>query len=501
MTTTQPTKNGIRKRKRKSKPLWKILGILNALCLVVFVLRMAIYIPSLDEWFYRWQFDANDTYNVVSMEQEHLMDVTRHMIAYMRGIEPDLQIMTIVDGQPRYFFSDIEIRHMVDVYELFAAGNVIVMVAGVIFALTCLYFVFGGPRRRRALFRCWRWGAVAVLGLAILLVAAIAINWHQAFVIFHEILFDNDYWILDPNIDLLINIVPYEFFITLSIVIGAFFVAGLGIIFTAGAILLRGTRWRRTLLLIAAIITPLLVFGIFWPVLRVVLFILLGLLALLLLAILLALFTKIRYEANVKKAADAKLEYSVRVRALWGIFKKAIKNEEVRMKNDLVVSSEGVKASDVAVPAVEVGSGKKASVKAVEASVDDEVEEKTSFIDTLREMGYDTICAIIGHTIVLLKRIFRVFYPKKIVIVGRYGAEEPDTTGMVLGAIGMVAGALGIHANIEGDFEKETLEIDAHISGYLRLWALLVPLARYIFKPEIRPIVFGFLRKKPGSTP
>ena len=496
-----------RRRKRKTHPLWAVLGTINALCLVVFVLRMAIYIPSLDEWFYRWQFAANDTYNVVNMEPEHLMDVTRHMIAYMRGDVPDLQIMTTVGGQPRYFFSDIEIRHMVDVYELFAAGNIIVYTAAIIFALTSLLFVLAKRRRLRTLFRCWRWTAVAVLGFAMLLVAAIAINWHQAFVIFHEILFDNDYWILDARVDLLVNIVPYRFFITLSIVIGGFFLLGLGIIFTASAILLKRTRRRRLYLAIAAIITPLLAFGIFWAVMRITLFVLLGILGLILLLLLLALFTKIRYQANAKKAADAPLEYNVQVRLLWGLIKKRIENPHPRRgaqrapaaptaPPDIPITAPTPNAVIVAEPEIELETEPE-----TEPETESETEEKQTIIGTLRELGYDTIKAIVGHTIVLLKRVFRVFYPKKIAIKGRYGAAEPDTTGMVLAAIGMAAGTLGIFADIEGDFENETLEIDAHISGYLRLWALLVPLARYIFKPEIKPIVFGFLFKKSDKKP
>jgi len=508
MTTTNSA--NIRKRRRKSQPLWTILGTINALCLVVFVLRMAIYIPSMEEWFYRWQFTANDTYNVVSMESEHLMDVTRHMIAYMRGIEPDLQIMTIVDGLPRYFFSDIEIRHMIDVYELFAVGNVIVYVAAIVFALTSLLFAFGRRRRLRTLFRCWRWTVIAALGLALLLVAAIAVNWHQAFVIFHEILFDNDYWILDASVDLLVNIVPYSFFVTLSIVIGGFFVLGLGIIFTASAILLRrksngnsngkstsngkskGVMLRRLCLVLAALLAPLLAFGIFWAVMRIVLFVALGLIGLVLLLLLLALFTKIRYEVNVKKGLDAPLEYNVRVRLLWGLVNKRVESRDERVD---------VPRNAVREVAVDAASAPVALTSALTESESDDTSEKQSFLDTLREMGFDTIMAIVGHTIVLLGAFFRVFYPKKISIKGRYGAAEPDTTGMVLAAIGMAAGMLGIYANIEGDFEKETLEIEAHIAGYLRLWALLVPLARYIFKPEIKPIVFGFLFKQSDNKP
>ena len=44
-------------------------------------------------------------------------------------------------------------------------------------------------------------------------------NFDKSFTIFHEILFDNDYWIFDPNLDPVINILPKEFFLHAGIMI------------------------------------------------------------------------------------------------------------------------------------------------------------------------------------------------------------------------------------------------------------------------------------------
>ena len=40
----------------------------------------------------------------------------------------------------------------------------------------------------------------------------ISTNFSKYFVVFHHIFFDNDLWILDPSVDMLINIVPEGFF-------------------------------------------------------------------------------------------------------------------------------------------------------------------------------------------------------------------------------------------------------------------------------------------------
>ena len=51
-----------------------------------------------------------------------------------------------------------------------------------------------------------------VIILPILVAIPMLINFDKIFVVFHEIMFDNDYWIFDPLKDPVINILPQEFF-------------------------------------------------------------------------------------------------------------------------------------------------------------------------------------------------------------------------------------------------------------------------------------------------
>ena len=214
-------------------------AVVNAIALVSLILFVGIQIPAFSMWFYRWQFGLNDTYAVVNMYPQDLHEVTRHMILYMQGRVPDLQIMTFVGGAARDFFSPIEIRHMVDVYYLFHYGFMIQYAMIALFVGSLGFFLWRGRAFVSYLFRAWQIAASATFGLLAVLVTAIAVNWHRAFIIFHEIFFDNDYWWLDPREDLLINIVPYDFFIACSVFIGAFFVGGLVLLFLGSTLLLR----------------------------------------------------------------------------------------------------------------------------------------------------------------------------------------------------------------------------------------------------------------------
>ncbi len=47
----------------------------------------------------------------------------------------------------------------------------------------------------------------------------IALNWERVFVLFHEIVFNNDYWVFNPATDPVITILPNEFFMHCAIMI------------------------------------------------------------------------------------------------------------------------------------------------------------------------------------------------------------------------------------------------------------------------------------------
>jgi len=232
---------------KNRKPFWFFCGIANALSLVALILCLGVALPAFGMWFYYWQYDVNNTYEVVNMEPEDLHEVTRHMIRYMQGKldrEDGLQIETVVGGQVRYFFSDIEIRHMVDVYDLVVIGFIVRNIAILLLVLTSVAFTFWGRNYVKYLLKSWQYVTATIFALLTTLVLIISINWHRAWHIFHEIFFDNDYWILDPRVDLLINIVPYPFFFTMSVFIGAVLAVGLITLFVVSVIFQRKlSRW------------------------------------------------------------------------------------------------------------------------------------------------------------------------------------------------------------------------------------------------------------------
>ncbi len=97
-------------------------------------------------------------------------------------------------------------RHMLDVKRIFNG----VKIAGAILLAhaVCLFSVFRG----KSVHFHWLYCAIPVIAALFLLMAFAFIDFTDLFYAFHNLLFDNDLWLLDPEEDLLIRCLPENFF-------------------------------------------------------------------------------------------------------------------------------------------------------------------------------------------------------------------------------------------------------------------------------------------------
>lgn len=179
----------------------------------------------------------------VSMTQDDLRQVFDEILCYLEGKRKDLVILTTVAGEAREAFNDREKAHMEDVSGLFEGGFQLYY-AGMIAVAAALGFVIFCRKERRATARICGKSVVIVFSVFFLLMAILAvllaIDFNYYFVIFHKIFFNNDLWLLDPRTDLMINLVPEQFFFDTAMTIGGIFL-GVSVLILGGAVWL----WRR----------------------------------------------------------------------------------------------------------------------------------------------------------------------------------------------------------------------------------------------------------------
>lgn len=196
------------------KKLHYFLGILCG-----FALMMTLFITSIEAvcyWnpgYYEKEYAKYNVLEDVQMEMDDLLEVTEEMMDYLRGDREDLHVPTIVNGEPRDFFNAREIAHMEDVQGLFLGGFAIRRVCvGVMAAVVLLLFALKADIKK-VLPKTICYGTIIFFAVTAALAALISTNFTKYFIIFHQIFFNNDLWLLDPNTDLLINIVPEPFFV------------------------------------------------------------------------------------------------------------------------------------------------------------------------------------------------------------------------------------------------------------------------------------------------
>ena len=195
------------------KLLHNVLGILCGFALMIILLITSI--EAVTYWtpgYYEKEYAKYGVLNDVHMEMDDLLDVTDEMMAYLRGSRKDLHVPTIVDGQPREFFNDREIAHMEDVRGLFLGGLALRRISlGLIVACVILLLLLKADIRC-VLPKMICIGSALFFAVLAVLAGIISTDFNQYFIMFHHIFFNNDLWMLNPDTDLLINIVPEPFF-------------------------------------------------------------------------------------------------------------------------------------------------------------------------------------------------------------------------------------------------------------------------------------------------
>lgn len=191
-----------------------ILGIIFSISLIVVLLITSLEaVLYFTPGYFEKEYNKYEVTETVNMEMDDLLEVTEVMMDYLRGDREDLQVVTRVDGALRPFFSQRELAHMIDVKNLFLGGLGLRRIGLVIAlaSLVLLYFCKG--KWKQILPRAICVGTGLFFAAACLLAVVVSTDFTRYFTVFHEIFFDNDLWILNPNRDLLINIVPEPFFI------------------------------------------------------------------------------------------------------------------------------------------------------------------------------------------------------------------------------------------------------------------------------------------------
>ncbi|MBA4688110.1 TIGR01906 family membrane protein [Candidatus Galacturonibacter soehngenii] len=192
--------------------------------------------------FYEREYSKYNVLDDVKMEMEDVLYVTDEMMDYLIDKRSDLVIETKVDGQAREFFNEREKLHMEDVKRLFLQGLLLRNIAGILTILAIIGLVLLKTDLKKVLPKAFIIATIVVGILSTIFAFYVANHFAEVFVQFHLIFFDNDLWLLNPETDLMINILPEGFFFDTVKAIGATFGVLLGVLLVASGIIVKRNK-------------------------------------------------------------------------------------------------------------------------------------------------------------------------------------------------------------------------------------------------------------------
>jgi integral membrane protein (TIGR01906 family) len=194
----------------------KVLSWTFGLSLWLSLMLGAIHLSSTQLSFYQHHYARLDVAATLQMSNADLNRVTVELLRYLVAARQDLDLEVSINGQNVPMFNQHEIDHMIDVQVLYVR-----LVQGFYVSLGVLGLSFVGlfaTLKRHAGTELWRGFIQAALVLGALIGGIglyAALDFRSFWIAFHELLFDNDLWLLNPNTDRLIQMVPESFFTSL----------------------------------------------------------------------------------------------------------------------------------------------------------------------------------------------------------------------------------------------------------------------------------------------
>lgn len=172
-------------------------GVLLSILLTVALLALGIFLVRSDESYYVDKFRKNRIPAVTGKSIKELVNIGDDLIRYMNTGEGKLI---------RRHFNYREVLHMEDVYRLMKFNDQFGLLSGFSFLIGFLLM------KRKFLFVELLIGHLLFFVGLLVFGFFIGSSFSRWFFIFHELFFNNDLWLLDPKTDLMIQMLPENFF-------------------------------------------------------------------------------------------------------------------------------------------------------------------------------------------------------------------------------------------------------------------------------------------------
>jgi len=185
-----------------------LITTITSLMLIVAMISASLNFLIRYDFIYEYNLSTNESIqNITSLSIAELTDINNNIRDYFFNDDELLNVD---------IYSDKEIAHMKDVKNLIS----LVLSVGKYSAVSFLIFLFFlNNYFSVSIASLLKKSLLIFISFSIILALAFGLFFNQVFLLFHELSFSNDLWILNPNTDYLLMMFPEVFFRDVAVMI------------------------------------------------------------------------------------------------------------------------------------------------------------------------------------------------------------------------------------------------------------------------------------------
>ncbi|WP_313961034.1 TIGR01906 family membrane protein [uncultured Parvimonas sp.] len=181
----------------------KIFAFLISLSIILFILLYSIDFMAKDISYYNNFHNEYKIDKESGLSKEWIESASNSLVEFIKN--GDKEVL-------KNHFNEKEISHMEDVYKLFKLDRVVYTS---LFIITLIVFIYKLIKNDKLFFKYIRKYILIAYITVISFLGVCSMFFSESFIYFHKLFFNNDLWLLDYKTDLMIRILPEEFFFVL----------------------------------------------------------------------------------------------------------------------------------------------------------------------------------------------------------------------------------------------------------------------------------------------
>lgn len=203
-----------------------IVGILLSIILLLTSVEVIVF--NLNN--YKKSVHKYNITEATSMDSENLEHTMEDLLKYLKDDRYEIDTKAVIKGEEREVFGDREKLHMIDVKKLFVNGRTLLNTSIILFVIIGLVLIKQDKNWKKDFPKTLIYTAIISVALLITLLLLMVIDFYKYFTYFHIIFFNNDLWLLNPNTEVLIQMLPEAFFYDTAVKIVSYFIASLAVL-------------------------------------------------------------------------------------------------------------------------------------------------------------------------------------------------------------------------------------------------------------------------------